>query len=365
MLIEMISVNPVPLFQIFVALQYPSLISICLTLIAVLVSHFAINCVIMYNLGTDTLKITDGCLAKGATGKTIPLHSILNDRFPFEYSIYNDIEHWLFQMNGLLNKRSLDEMIYLHYAPGQRLCKAYTRSHLFSSHIFISHLPEKDEAIPKFLFLHELFHVFGYVLARPTTISISIPSHLTLVVWSVYFMKWTSAGLASLSMLALLLFIWNERSRWESQRTQVISELLADALALGYMTTEELKLLRSCKAIDRLKDPNFSKTENRFRIASLKAHIDVALAGKKDLIDELKEEEIELRTPPAILITFILSVFFCSTNVNQPLVDDLINMSIFAVLLLLFFLLALFRYMHFSSKLSHALDQSFPTDHLD
>ncbi|MEQ1845947.1 MAG: hypothetical protein ABL983_10295 [Nitrospira sp.] len=108
--------NPLAVFQLSIAIQYPSVASFALVPIAMLIGHVAINIRAMFMLAQGSRDIIQDCLSKGPNGTTCLVSELFAERYPNGKETYEDIEKWSVQFGGH-TRRKLDEMVRIHVAP--------------------------------------------------------------------------------------------------------------------------------------------------------------------------------------------------------------------------------------------------------
>jgi hypothetical protein len=360
MLIEMASVNPLTVFQLAVAAQQPSFLSFGLIPVAALVGHLAINIQIMNGLASGSRAIIDGCLSKGPSGKTLLVSEVFAGGYPESLDLYTEIEHWLVQFNGLMTWK-LDDMIRIHFAPGQGTCDSFPRSQFYVSHIFISNFPRENEPIQRFIFLHEIFHVLFYIVTRPVTHFASFPAHVVFLIWALFFMQWGLPMVFALLAFGIAAMVWHERKHWQLKTLRLLNEIVADAAAIIYSSDSDLKVLRSNRALSKVfRDPELSLAENLARVAVMREHIDMALAGKRDELIERAFSTFSIGTPRVLQMLFLSVVLAASMKVSALTLHQLFIALCFLVTLVLMFLLVFVKYLYFRSQLVSAIENQFP-----
>lgn len=359
MVLDMSSVNPLTIYQIVVAAIHPSLISLAMIPLMALVGHFAINIVAMFRLGMGAHLVINGCLAKGGAGKTLRVSEILESRYLDGAEIYHDLERWLVQFNGMLN-RKLDEMVAVHYAPGTGIFTTYTRSQFYFSHIFISALPSSKSPIQKFFFLHEIFHGLMYIATRPIASVAALPAHATLAVWMIYTLPWKIEVIAPTFALIVTILAWHDRLRWNAKTLRVSSEIVADAAALTYLSDIDLKQLSESRALLRLNDNELTSLENATRRSALQEHIQMALAGNREQIIRGSLEGFSLTAPRFIEVLFLCSVVALAIHVGAPTAAHLGVAAVALLIVFMLFAVAALFYILSRGALKAGIDNQFP-----
>lgn len=359
MALDMSSVNPLTIYQIAIAVWHPSIISLVMIPLVALIGHFVINTVVMFRLGIGAIQVIKGCVLKGISGKTLRVSEILESRYLDGVEIYRDLERWLVQFDGMIN-RKLDKMIAVHYAPGTGVFTTYTRSQFYFSHIFISALPSSSSPIQRFFFLHEIFHSLMYIVTRPIASVAALPAHATLAVWMIYTLPWTSEVLVAAFTLVITVMAWHDRLRWNTKILRVSSEIVADAAAVTYLSDIDLKRLSESRALLRLSDNELTPLENATRRSALQEHIRMALAGNREQIIDGVLEGFSLTPPRFIEVLFLCSVVLLAVHAGAPTATHL-GVALLALLtaLISFGVAALF-YILSRGALTSGIDKQFP-----
>ncbi|MEQ1681968.1 MAG: hypothetical protein ABL950_15355 [Nitrospira sp.] len=359
MLLEMASVNPLAVFQLSIAIQYPSVASFALVPIAMLIGHVAINIRAMFMLAQGSRDIIQDCLSKGPNGTTCLVSELFAERYPNGKETYEDIEKWSVQFGGH-TRRKLDEMVRIHVAPDSGIFTCYTRSQFFSSDIFVSSLPREREPLLRFIFLHELFHVLDHIVTRPITHIAAIPAHLVFFLWALCWMKWSYLTAVIFSVTIIMMLVWQGWNHLQSGGLRLSSEIVADASAIIYSSDSDLAHLRANKKLSYLCDDRMSLRDNSARLAALREHIEMALAGKRDELIERSHQVFSTVTPLTLLSLFVFSVILASFNVKLPTQNDLwIAIASLAALILIFKFTSV-RYGFVRSQVDDALRAQFP-----
>jgi hypothetical protein len=359
LLVDIGSVNPLVVYQVVVAAQYPSVTSAALVPILALLGHAAINIRLMLRLGLRTLHTLKGCLAKGLTGTTLRVSDILKSRYPEGLDTYHDLERWLTQFNGIFSWR-LDDMVAIHYAPGSGVFTTYTHSQFFRSHIFISAIPATSSPLQRFFFLHELFHVLLFIVTRPIDMIAALPAQLCLAVWAVYSLAWSAELIGPVLALSVTVLAWHERAIWNLRRLRVSSESIADAAAISYLDDEDLKHLAKSRILASLEDKELTLLENATRRSSLQGHINLALSGSRDALIDRSLEDLAITTPRWITILFLCCVVLLASHAEAPMTTQLWVAGGALLAAIFLFALSALLYTLLRGALSASIDRQFP-----
>jgi hypothetical protein len=364
MLLDVSSVNPLAVYQTVIALLHPSVVAFSMIPIVALIGHFAINARMMTRLAIGARRIVSGCLSRGIAGTTVTTSDVLRSRYLDGAEIYHDMEKWSVQFNGLL-ARKLDDMIVIHYAPGSGVCTTYTHSQFYSSHVFVSTLPSATSPIQKFFFVHEISHALMYISTRPIASIAAVPAHLCMAAWLIYTLPWNEGLVGPVLALLITILVWHERAGWSARRLRVLSETVADAMAIVYLDDSDLTILAKSRLLASLRDDELSPFENILRRSALQEHIRLALIGNRDEVIQRSAEDLAITAPRFVEVLFLASVILLAAYAQAPTLTQLWVAGALLVAAFLLLVVTAIVWMAFQGSLSGALQEKFPASSLD
>jgi len=365
MLLDMGFVNPLLLHQVAIAVLHPSLASVALIPMLAFLGHLAINIRMMAALAVGSQRVISDCLAKGVSGTTLRVSDVLaQGGYQDAAGIYADLERWLLQFNGL-TRRTLDEMICVHYAPGSGIFKAYSQSQFYCSHLFISSLPTPGSPFQRFFFLHEIGHSLTYIFTRPISTVAAVPAQVCFAGWLIYSLPWTAAVAGPALAFLVTLAAWHERARWNAQAHRGLSEIMADTLAVRYLGDSDLKRLSSSPILSGLRDEALTHLQNVTRKGALREHVNMALKGKGDEATDQAMAAFAI-TPPRFLEGLaVASVLLLAAHAVPSTGGDLWVAAVSLVVALAVFAVIVVFYQASRGALTAALDEKFPASKAD
>lgn len=293
MISGLLASNPLFSFQAFAAFANPSWTSLSLLPISLILGHLVINIEFMASRvrsTADILLALETLRSAGIQGYTISAKEALRRINTFSYDIGDDIEKWLFRMNGL-NNFPLDYHIRIHVIPGSGSFSSYTSGPGLPTRIFVSNHPRNGirHSFQKFLLLHEIMHAVAET-GLDALERFSLPIFGLLALWVLPITGWNLAtviaAIVTISSILLLL----RRAHTSISAHPASREMQADALAIGYLDAQERTWVHDAikgSATPILCDDALSDTQNTERLTAFVRHLqsdDGAVLG--DTFDE-------------------------------------------------------------------------------
>lgn len=279
MVVGFLAENPLVVYQIMLLVLTLDVWALLLIPVAAALGHLVINVCFMQAWLVDASRMLESVRSGSFAGaQVVPLQprAVLNSVNTLPYDLAEDIDRWLLRMNGFFSAR-MDETIRLFLVRGGGRNATYVAGPGFASYVFISSLPRPGtrSVIQKFYLLHEILHTSAE--ARLTMLERScVPILLSLAVWAVFSIP-QGAALVLLAVAWLVILV---ACSWESRRSRlrhkVDREIIADYLALGYLSGEERDVVRQVlanAAVPFLHDLTLSSEANRVRQEAFAKHL--------------------------------------------------------------------------------------------
>jgi len=360
-ILEILRTNPILVFQLSVFFGNPSFTSFLLVLIGTFAGNLLVNIKFMIGLSFSTYRLLVD-LRKGFSGQTYSVRELFKDSLDGHEENFKDIEKYLIQLNGTRNV-SFDDMVKVHVAPGSCKFVCYTNNQLFESHIIISNIPKEGDGVQKFFILHEISHIIVRMLTQPVDLALGLLPYYFYILWILFFIQWTTNSFIVLLALLLSMILWNEDRKQRLNTSRLLDEILADCMAIGYMSADDLEKLSKNRLVPKLlNDRAMIPLHNSMRLAKLRENINNAVSGKwgegqvfeKLIVDYLPESNIRILFLGVLLLA-LPAYYATSSSWTKVLTFFGID-----ILFLLLFFGSLFIYGVFRSLLQKRLDAQFP-----
>ena len=360
-ILEILRTNPILVFQLSVFFGNPSFTSFLLVLIGTFAGNLLVNIKFMIGLSFSTYRLLVD-LRKGFSGQTYSVRELFKDSLDGHEENFKDIEKYLIQLNGTRNV-SFDDMVKVHVAPGSCKFVCYTNNQLFESHIIISNIPKEGDGVQKFFILHEISHIVVRMLTQPVDLALGLLPYYFYILWILFFIQWTTNSFIVLLALLLSMILWNEDRKQRLNTSRLLDEILADCMAIGYMSADDLEKLSKNRLVPKLlNDRAMIPLHNSMRLAKLRENINNAVSGKwgegqvfeKLIVDYLPESNIRILFLGVLLLA-LPAYYATSSSWTKVLTFFGID-----ILFLLLFFGSLFIYGVFRSLLQKRLDAQFP-----
>jgi len=360
-ILEILRTNPILVFQLSVFFGNPSFTSFLLVLIGTFAGHLLVNIKLMIGLSSSIYRLLVD-LRKGFSGQTYSVRELFKDSLDGHEENFKDIEKYLIQLNGTRNV-SFDDMVKVHVAPGSCKFVCYTNNQLFESHIIISNIPKEGDGVQKFFILHEISHIIVRMLTQPVDLALGLLPYYFYILWILFFIQWTTNSFIVLLVLLLSMILWNEDRKQRLNTSRLLDEILADCMAIGYMSADDLEKLSKNRLVPKLlNDRAMIPLHNSMRLAKLRENINNAVSGKwgegqvfeKLIVDYLPESNIRILFLGVLLLA-LPAYYATSSSWTKVLTFFGID-----ILFLLLFFGSLFIYGVFRSLLQKRLDAQFP-----
>jgi len=360
-ILEILRTNPILVFQLSVFFGNPSFTSFLLVLIGTFAGNLLVNIKFMIGLSFSTYRLLVD-LRKGFSGQTYSVRELFKDSLDGHEENFKDIEKYLIQLNGTRNV-SFDDMVKVHVAPGSCKFVCYTNNQLFESHIIISNIPKEGDGVQKFFILHEISHITVRMLTQPVDLALGLLPYYFYILWILFFIQWTTNSFIVLLALLLSMILWNEDRKQRLNTSRLLDEILADCMAIGYMSADDLEKLSKNRLVPKLlNDRAMIPLHNSMRLAKLRENINNAVSGKwgegqvfeKLIVDYLPESNIRILFLGVLLLA-LPAYYATSSSWTKVLTFFGID-----ILFLLLFFGSLFIYGVFRSLLQKRLDAQFP-----
>jgi ABC-type multidrug transport system fused ATPase/permease subunit len=315
MVIGLFASNPLPFYQLMLAILHMSWGALLLVPIAFGVGHFWINLGLMRDRAKHALVLLQTIAffeEHKVSGYSVPTKSLLSRIGTFSYDIGEDIEKWLFQSGGTL-RMPLNYLVNTYIAPGIGSYTAYTSGPALSSRLFLSNEPKRKprEAFQKFLLLHEVMHCVAEIKFQILFRYYAL-IFFTALIWLAPLMPLNFAGLAIFICFTASFLLIQWRTKLMRMRESLEKEIEADNMAIGYLDIEEATIVR--RLLNRegcLKDPQFSDSQNNVRLETIKLALDRCIAGQfEPMADETKHLKADQWSQVPLLLTMILAAWF-------------------------------------------------------
>ncbi|NJL41824.1 MAG: hypothetical protein HC899_38005 [Leptolyngbyaceae cyanobacterium SM1_4_3] len=330
-------------------------------MIGAFAGHLLANIKLMIGLSYSIYRLlTD--LRKGFSGQTYSVRELFKDSLDGHEENFKDIEKYLIQLNGTRNV-SFDDMVKVHVAPGSCKFVCYTNNQLFESHIIISNIPKEGDGVQKFFILHEISHIIVRMLTQSVDLALGLLPYYFYILWIPFFIQLTANSFVVLLALFVSMILWNEDRKQRLNTSRLLDEILADCMAIGYMSPGDLEKLSKNRLVPKLlNDRAMIPLHNSMRLAKLRENINYAVSGKwregqifeKSIIDYLPESNVRI---------LVLSVWLLALPAYYATPSSWTKVFIFFGIDILFTLLffgSLFIYGVFRSLLQRRLDAQFP-----
>ena len=360
-ILEILRTNPILVFQLSVFFGNPSFTSFLLVLIGTFAGHLLVNIKLMIGLSSSIYRLLVD-LRKGFSGQTYSVRELFKDSLDGHEENFKDIEKYLIQLNGTRNV-SFDDMVKVHVAPGSCKFVCYTNNQLFESHIIISNIPKEGDGVQKFFILHEISHIIVRMLTQSVDLALGLLPYYFYILWILFFIQWTTNSFIVLLALLLSMILWNEDRKQRLNTSRLLDEVLADCMAIGYMSADDLEKLSKNRLVPKLlNDRAMIPLHNSMRLAKLRENINNAVSGKwgegqvfeKLIVDYLPESNIRILFLGVLLLA-LPAYYATSSSWTKVLTFFGID-----ILFLLLFFGSLFIYGVFRSLLQKRLDAQFP-----
>jgi len=360
-ILEILRTNPILVFQLSVFFGNPSFTSFLLVLIGTFAGNLLVNIKFMIGLSFSTYRLLVD-LRKGFSGQTYSVRELFKDSLDGHEENFKDIEKYLIQLNGTRNV-SFDDMVKVHVAPGSCKFVCYTNNQLFESHIIISNIPKEGDGVQKFFILHEISHIIVRMLTQSVDLALGLLPYYFYILWILFFIQWTTNSFIVLLALLLSMILWNEDRKQRLNTSRLLDEVLADCMAIGYMSADDLEKLSKNRLVPKLlNDRAMIPLHNSMRLAKLRENINNAVSGKwgegqvfeKLIVDYLPESNIRILFLGVLLLA-LPAYYATSSSWTKVLTFFGID-----ILFLLLFFGSLFIYGVFRSLLQKRLDAQFP-----
>jgi len=361
-ILEILRTNPILVFQLTVFLGNLSFTNFLLILIGAFAGNLLVNIKLMIGLSFSIYRLLAD-LRKGFSGQTYSVRELFKDSLDGHEENFKDIEKYLIQLNGARSV-SFDDMVKVHVAPGSCKFVCYTNNQLFESHIIISNIPKEGDGVQKFFILHEISHIIVRMLTQSIDLAVGLLPYYFYILWILFFIQWTTNSFIVLLALFISMILWNEDRKQRLNTSRLLDEVLADCMAIGYMSVGDLEKLSKNRLVPKLlNDRAMIPLHNSMRLAKLRENINYAVSGKwregqifeKSIIDYLPESNIRI---------LFLSVLLLALPAHYATPSSWTKVLIFFGIDILFVLLffgSLFIYGVFRSLLQRKVDAQFPT----
>lgn len=353
--------NPIFVFQVTVFVLNPSFKSFLLIIIGTLAGHIVYNIKLMVSLALDTYRFLKDVL-KGLSGKTYSIKSILDTISEQPEYIYDDMENYFVQFNGARSKR-FDDIADIHVDPGCCLLKCYTSNLLFKSHIVLGNIPKKRNALQKYLVLHEICHVLVRMISQPTEIFAGMLPNYLFFAWVLLFVDLNANSIILLLSILIAMLLWQEGDKIKQQDFRLVDEILADTIALAYISKEDvIKLLDNKYIFKLLNDESMSSIQNEIRLSIFKKNAQDINDNSLDIKKVIHELKFDRVVSASILILFTKVFLLVLPSIYYPSPTWMNVFTAFLVLLIttVIFVISLFSYFVIEGLTSKRLEALFP-----
>jgi hypothetical protein len=339
-LLSVLETHPVVVFQAAVFLRFPTLASAAMFVLGSLANQLFVNLFIVFR-GARTwmlLRAEVTSTFREFTFQSVPADLYLG-------ADYSDMDFWLVKkFRGPSATLNDTVSVYVLRKPGSVVSNLVSYSvPLGDAHVFLTEEPGSLRGVRRYQVLHEIGHALMGTTTSSAFVDVGIAAGIYFLFWFAGTTEWSVHALAGALAYAAVLVIWRSEIQRHRQLGRLTDEMVADGLAVGYLSPEDARAAADSPFLSHLKDKELSDLHNAIRSARLREMFELRAAGEDVRIFELSIADLPQLTLaaclPAILLVGVMGVY-ATTPTGETVAW---TGALTGVLFLLFLFLALSR----------------------